>query len=107
MATALRDAGWATPDLTAIAMASLEGSPLRAREEAAIARALNGHGAGVTRLDYQPAVGHALAALGPIRLCLAIGRSANSRGIICNAAGYSGQAVTLAVMPRSSSVAAS
>jgi 3-oxoacyl-[acyl-carrier-protein] synthase II len=107
MAAALREAGWTASDLAAIAMASLAGSPLRAREEAAIDRALNGHGAGLARLDYQPSVGHALAALGPISLCLAVGGSSDSRGFLCNTAGYSGQAVTLAVMPGSSTVAAS
>lgn len=107
MAAALREAEWAATDIGAIARASLAGSPLRAREDAAIESALNGPATRVERLDFQPAVGHALAALGPISLGLALGRSADSLGIICNAAGYSGQAVTLAVMPRSSSMKAS
>jgi len=104
---ALGEAGWRPSDVAQIAMASLDGSPLRAREDAAIQFALGERADSVTRMDYQPAVGHALAALGPISLCLAIGSAADSRGIICNTAGYSGQAVTLAVLPRPSSMTAS
>lgn len=107
MTAALGEAEWQPSDVAAIAMASLEGSPLRAREDAAIQNVLGGHANSVARVDYQPAVGHALAAMGPISLCLAIGRSADPRGVICNAAGYSGQAVTLAVLPRSASMTAS
>ncbi len=104
---ALGEAGWRPSDVAQIALASLDGTPLRAREDAAIRAALDECADSVVRVDYQPAVGHALAALGPISLCLAIGGAADSRGILCNAAGYSGQAVTLAVLPRPSSMSAS
>jgi 3-oxoacyl-[acyl-carrier-protein] synthase II len=100
MRSALREAGWATSDVAAVAMASREGSPLRADEDAAIDHALGADAAGVGRLDYQPAVGHALAAQGPISLCLALAGSAGPRGLVCNATGYSGQAVTIAIVPR-------
>jgi 3-oxoacyl-[acyl-carrier-protein] synthase II len=98
MTAALGEARWQPSDVAAISMASLSGSMLRAREEAAIHDAFGG-APNVERLDFQPAVGHALAALGPISACLAIGGQAGSRGVICNAAGHSGLAVTLALLP--------
>jgi 3-oxoacyl-[acyl-carrier-protein] synthase II len=100
MASARHEAGWATSGIAALAMASREGSPLRAREDAAIHEMFGADAAGVARLDYQPAVGHALAALGPISLCLALSHASDPRGLLCNATGYSGQAVTIAVLPR-------
>jgi 3-oxoacyl-[acyl-carrier-protein] synthase II len=104
MSSALRDARWTTSDVAAVAMASREGSSLRADEDVALDDALGADAAGVERLDYQPAVGHALAAQGPISLCLALAGSTDSRGLVCNATGYSGQAVTIAVVPRGGTV---
>jgi 3-oxoacyl-[acyl-carrier-protein] synthase II len=97
MAAALSEASWQAWDVGAIAMASRASSPRRRDEDAAIQHAFGESASRMTRLDFQPAVGHPLAALGPIAACLAIGGSGHGRGVLCNATGYSGQAVTLAL----------
>ena len=106
MEAALSEAGWQASDVSAIALASREGSPLGEQETAAIHRTFGAHAHGLVSVDYQPAVGHPLAALGPISLCLLLGAATGTHGLICNAAGFSGQAVTLAVRPSPTSAAA-
>ncbi len=112
MDRARREAGWTAADISSIVMASHARSPLRAEEAAAIREVLGGDGAGVARADFQLALGNAGAALGPLSLCLMLGTAPDSparndeRGLLCNAAGFSGQAVTLAVRPHASSEAA-
>lgn len=100
MTAAVGEAGWQPSDLSAIAMASRASSLLREREETAIRDVFGEAASRTTRLDFQPAVGHALAALGPIAACLAIGASRDGGAVLCNATGFSGQAVTLALLAR-------
>jgi 3-oxoacyl-[acyl-carrier-protein] synthase II len=99
MSAALREAGWQSDDVGAVAMASVEGSAARVHEDAAITEALGAATERIWRADFQPSIGHGEAALGPSNLCLLIASAPGSGGLLCNAAGLSGQALTLAIAP--------
>lgn len=107
MAASMREAQWQPSDIAAVALASAEGTPLRAREVAALERALGARASSIAVADFQARVGHAAAALGPLSLCLLLGTASGPGGLLANTAGYSGQAVSLAVLPGAGSGAAS
>lgn len=100
MSAALADAAWA-PTMIGVVGSSL--LPVRRAadlERAALARVLGPGATEIQRVEYQAQLGHALAAAGAIDMAvlLALHARTEPRGILFNTMGFSGQAVTLALV---------
>lgn len=103
ISAALHETGWQPRDVGAVGMASVAGSPLRAQEDIALRSTLGPRATTVSQHDFQTPLGHSQGASGAISLCLLLATAAGPGGLICNSAGYSGQSVTLCVLPAESS----
>lgn len=97
---AMTQTGWHAGDLAALALAAPRGGALGSSLPHALTRAF-GRSAPLERVvTFEPSLGHALAAAGPLDLALTLVTrrvGVDRPGILCSAMGLSGQAVTLAV----------
>jgi hypothetical protein len=84
-----------------VGLAASRGSSFADVEASALECALGSAAGEIRRVEFKSRLGHALAASGPIDLALILTMGTeHRRPILCNALGYSGQAVTLGVLPQ-------
>jgi 3-oxoacyl-[acyl-carrier-protein] synthase II len=102
--TLLDTTGWRPDEIRALVTASVFDERFRTMEEAALRTVFGAPLDRVPRWECTSALGHALAASGPIDLAIALSSPAlpgRGDGLLCSALGYSGQAASLAVRAES------
>src|SRR6185295_2465095 len=106
MRAALDEAGWSLEDLEAVLAAGVASPLHRSAERAALSRLSHQlerpfEMPPIPVVDLKPRLGHALAAAGPIDLAVVLrAPQGGASTFLCNAFGFLGQAVSLAVERR-------